>query len=104
MKSRFVLFALIMVSFSRLRAEDVHVETSWEINPSHQTYKNNDTKLSLGPQIAAFRLHEAQPGRSDGSAKFLYYGSKGFITLYHEPRALVGAASPAAYVDAQASA
>jgi hypothetical protein len=105
MKSPYLVVALIMLSVSSLRAaEDVHVQTSWEINPGHQTYKNIETKVSLGPRIAVFRLHEALPGRSDGSAKFIYYGDKGFITLYHEPRALVGAASPAAYVDAQSGA
>jgi hypothetical protein len=105
MRTSYLITAAIMVASASLHAADtVHVQTSWEINFSHQTYKNNETKVSLGPRIAAFRLHEALPGRSDGSAKFLYYGDKGFITLYQEPRALVGAASSAAYVDAQSSA
>jgi hypothetical protein len=100
-----LLAVLMALSFSSLlAAEDVHIQTSWEINPSHQTYKNNDTKVSLGPRIAAFRLHEALPGRSDGSAKFIYYGDNGFITLYQEPCALVGIATPGAYVTAQSSA
>ena len=100
-----LLAVLVMLPFSQFpAAEEIHVQTSWEINPSRQTYKNNDTKVSLGPRIAAFRLHEALPGRSDGSAKFIYYGDKGFITLYQEPCALVGIASPETYVTGQSSA
>ena len=104
MRTTSVIAALTILSCASLRAADVHVKTSWEINVSAQTFKNNDTKVSLGPAIAAFRLNEANPARSDGTAKLIYYGKKGFITLYQEPRALVGARSPADYVAAECSA
>ena len=96
--------SLMLLSASLHAADYVHVKTAWDINVTHQTYRNNDTKVSLGPAIAAFRLHDAKPVQADGSAQFIYHGKRGFITLYHEPRALVGAASPAAYVQASCSA
>ena len=100
-----LLVAMLMLLSASLHAADyVHVKTSWDINVTHQTYKNNDTKVSLGPTIAAFRLHEAKPAQADGSAQFIYHGQRGFITLYHEPRVLVGSASPAAYVQASCGA
>jgi hypothetical protein len=100
-----VLIATSMLSSpATYAAEYVHVKTSWNIDATNQTYTNNDTKLSLGKSIAGFQLHEAKPVQADGSAQFIYWGKKGFITLYHEPRALVGASSAAAYVDAQCGA
>jgi hypothetical protein len=96
--------SLMQLSAPLHAAEYVHVKTSWDINVTKQTYRNNDTKVSLGPTIAAFRLHDAKPAQSDGSAQFIYHGQKGFITLYHELRAVVGSASPAAYVQASCSA
>ena len=94
----------MLLSASLQAADYVHVKTSWDINVAQEKYRNNDTKVSLGPAIAAFRLHEAKPVQADGSAQFIYHGKRGFITLYHEPRVLVGAASPAAYVQASCSA
>ncbi len=103
-RTPFLIASLMLLSASLHAADYVHVKTSWDINVAHQTYRNNDTKVSLGPAIAAFRLHEAKPVQADGSAQFIYHGKRGFITLYHEPRALVGAAFPAAYVQASCSA
>ncbi|MEP6810258.1 MAG: hypothetical protein ABI992_08455 [Chthoniobacterales bacterium] len=91
---------LTLLSASVHAADYVHVKTSWDINVTKQTYKNNDTKVSFGPAIAAFRLHEAKPAQADGSAQFIYHGKRGFITLYHDLRAVVGFGSPAAYVQA----
>lgn len=102
-RTRLVFAQLMLLSASLYAADYVHVKTSWNIDVTKQTYRNNDTKVSLGPTIAAFRLHEAKPVQSDGSAQFVYHGQRGFITLYHEPRALVGSASPAAYVQASCS-
>jgi hypothetical protein len=100
-----ILVAHLMLLAASLHGADyVHVKTAWDINVTNQTYKNNDTKVSLGPSIAAFRLHEAKPAQSNGSAQFIYHGKKGFITLYHELRAVVGSASPSAYVQASCSA
>lgn len=99
-----VIAAILLTSITAHAADTVHVQTSWEINPKRQTYKNAETQVSLGPRIASFRLHEAEPARSDGSAKFLYYGQTGFITLYQEPCVVVGASYATAYVDAQSSA
>jgi hypothetical protein len=103
-RTPFLIASVMLLSASLHAADYVHVKTSWDINVTHETYRNNDTKVSLGPTIAAFRLHEAKPVQADGSAKFIYHGKRGFITLYQEPRALVGAASPVAYVQASCSA
>jgi hypothetical protein len=105
MKSAVLLISLVLVlSQSLPAAEDIHVKTSWDINPSHHTYKNHDTKVSLGSRIAAFRLYEAEPARSDGSAKFVYHGERGFITLYQEFAAVLGSGTPGDYVHASCSA
>ncbi len=103
-RTHFFIAILLICSAASSTADTVHVKTSWDINITDQKYRNNDTKVSLGRAIAGFRLKEANPARDDGSAKFIYYGEKGFITLYHEIGGVIGASDPAAYVLATSSA
>jgi hypothetical protein len=92
MKSLLFVAFLFGVALLALGAEDEYIRghTSWTINSKDQLYINDDTKVSFTKAIAGFRLYEAKPATEDGSAKFTYHGTNGFITLYHMPRAVAG--------------
>jgi hypothetical protein len=76
---------------------DVYLHKPWKTNPMRRTYRNKDTNVTLRPAIAAFRLVETESAPS-GRASLGYEGQRGFVVLYHQPRAAAGYVSPVEYV------
>jgi hypothetical protein len=82
--------ALVWVTLATADAESGTARITWTITPGTESYVNNQTKLAFKKSIGGFRLDNANPAKSDGSASFGYWGKKGIITVYLSHRGPLG--------------
>lgn len=93
MKASILLVSfLFCLTFSR--SEKVELEISWRINPSDNSYVNDQTGIAFLEHVAGFDRFRAEPTKPDGSASFAYKNAEGVVTVSLKHKLIAGFSGP----------